>query len=168
MNINFTCSQVETLISYYIEGKLAPSLVRFVSEHLKNCSKCKKKFEQMQNVLTEYNKPKTQREPDKELIGSLSAYMDNELDTSENVKIKKMTISNPSARQKLESMYKYQKLIHNAYEKTKNDIKFDYSKNIMAIINKTPDYSTLYFRNIVIVLVLMTIAIISCFIYLYF
>ncbi len=168
MNIHFTCAQVETLINYYTEGKLAPSLAQFVSEHIKKCSKCRKKFEQLQNVLTEYNKPKNQREPDKELIGSLSAYMDNELDTSENVKIKKMTISNPSARQKLESMYKFQRLLHSAYEKTKNDTKFDYSKSIMAMVNESSPYTTLYFRNIIILFVLLLIAVISGFIYLYF
>ena len=93
MNIHFTCNQVETLINYYIEGKLAPSLSEFVLEHVKNCPKCRKKFEQLQNIQSQYqNKSKTQREPDKELIGSLSAYMDNELDTSKtriNVQIPK-------------------------------------------------------------------------------
>lgn len=171
MNIHFTCNQVETLINYYIEGKLAPSLSEFVVEHIKNCPKCAKKFEQLQNVINEYsaqNKSKTEREPDKELIGSLSAYLDNELDTTENVKIKKMTISNPSARQKLESMYKFQKLLHSAYEKTKNDTKFDYSRSIMAMINETTDYSTPYLRNIILLSLLILLSIISGFIYLYF
>ncbi len=168
MEIHFTCAQVETLINYYSEGKLAPSLAQFVGEHLKKCSKCRKKFEQLQEVLMQYNKQKKQREPDKELIGSLSAYLDNELDTSENVKIKKMTISNPSARQKLESMYKFQKLLHSAYEKTKNDIKFDYSKSIISAVNETSQYTTPYFRNIIILFALILIAVISGFIYLYF
>lgn len=169
MDIQFTCNQVETLINYYIEGKLAPSLSEFVLEHIKSCSKCRKKFEQLQSLVSEYkNKSKSERKPDKELIGSLSAYIDNELDTSENVKIKRMTISNPSARQKLESMYKFQKLLHSAYEKTKNDTKFDYSKNVMATIYKTSEYSTLYLRYIMIVIVFLLMAIICGFIYLYF
>ena len=54
---------------------------------------------------------------DKQFIKELSAYVDNELDTSENVRIKKITISNPTARQRLESMYNYQKLMHSAYER---------------------------------------------------
>lgn len=171
MDIHFTCNQVETLLGYYIEGTLAPSLSEIVKEHIKNCSKCQKKFELLKTVMKQYDNSNdriNEHKSDSELIGNLSAYMDNELDTSENVKIKKMTISNPSARQKLESMYKFQKLLYSAYEKTKNDTKFDYSKNIIAMIHQPPDYSTTYFRNIIIMFVLILIAIISGFVYLYF
>ncbi|MBO6257076.1 hypothetical protein J6N69_03470 [bacterium] len=79
-----------------------------------------------------------------------------------------MTISNPTARQKLESMYKFQKLMHSAYEKTKNDTKIDYSKNIIALLDKSEDYTTPYFRNIIIMFLLLFIAIICGFVYLYF
>jgi hypothetical protein len=171
MDINFTCNQVESLLNYYIDGKLAPSLAQYVTEHIKKCPKCRKKIEQLKNVMLKYNNENNSqntKETDSELIGSLSAYIDNELDTTENVKIKIKAISNPSARQKLESMYKFQKLIHSAYEKTKNETKFDYSKSIMAIINDTPDYSTTYFRSITIMFILILTAIIIGFIYLYF
>ena len=137
---------------------------------MKKCPKCRKKVEQLQKVITKYapeNNPH-ETKPDKELIGNLSAYMDNELDTGENVKIKKMTILNPNARQKLESMYKFKKLMHNAYEKTKNDTKFDYSKSIVATLNEGQGYTTTYFRNIIILFVLLLIAVITGFIYLYF
>ena len=93
MNIQFTCNQIESLIGYFIEGKLAPSLLEFFNQHLKKCPKCRKKVEQLQKVITKdapENNPHESK-PDKELIGNLSAYMDNELDTGENVKIKKMT-----------------------------------------------------------------------------
>ena len=169
MNIQFTCNQVESLISYFIEGKLAPSLLEFFNQHLKKCPKCRKKVEQVQKIMTKYEPDNSiyESKPDKELIGSLSAYMDNELDTGENVKIKKMTILNPNARQKLESMYKFRKLMHNAYEKTKNDTKFDYSKSIVATLNEGQSYTTTYFRNIIIFFVLLLIAVITGFIYLY-
>ena len=170
MNIQFTCNQIESLIGYFIEGKLAPSLLEFFNQHLKKCPKCRKKVEQVQKVMTKYapdNNP-SESKPDKELIGSLSAYMDNELDTGENVKIKKMTILNPNARQKLESMYKFKKIMHNAYEKTKNDTKFDYSKSIVATLNEGQSYTTTYFRNIIILFVLLLIAVITGLIYLYF
>ena len=169
MNIQFTCNQVESLIGYFIEGKLAPSLLEFFNQHIKKCPKCRKKVEQIQKVMAKYepNPDKSKSKPDKELIGSLSAYMDNELDTGENVKIKKMTILNPNAREKLESMYKFKRLLHNAYEKTKNDTKFDYSKSIIASINEGQSYTTTYFRNIIILFVLILIAIMTGVIYLY-
>ena len=65
-------------------------------------------------------------------------------------------------------MYKFKKLMHNAYEKTKNDTKFDYSKSIVATLNEGQGYTTTYFRNIIILFVLLLIAVITGFIYLYF
>ena len=142
MDKNFNCSQIEVLMSYYAQGKLAPSLVKYIEKHIDSCPDCMKKFERI-NAKTQYNSRFYKKDDDTEniLIGNLSAYIDNELETSENVRIKKMTISNPTARQKLESMYKFQKLIHSAYEKTKNDSKIDYSKSITAMMNQTADYN---------------------------
>ena len=116
-----------------------------------------------------------QKTPQKELkqnnyeyIHKLSAYVDNELNSDENIKIKKMTISNPKARQELETLYKFQNVIHSAYEKTKNDTKFDYSKNIMTRLQDSTEYTTTYFYKLAGLFVILLIAIISGFIYLYF
>ena len=171
MDINLNCNQVEALINFYIEGKLAPSLKSEIDEHILKCSKCRQKIEQLKNVLSQYesNNYKTQNENlSHEFINKLSAYIDNELDTTDNVKIKKITISNPSARKRLESMYNYQKLMHSVFEKTKNNTKFDYSKNIVSALNESSDYNTTYFRNIIILFCIIIIAIISGFVYLYF
>lgn len=169
MDKNFNCSQIEVLMSYFAQGKLAPSLIKYIENHINSCPECKKKFEKINN-RTQYGNTFYNKKANNEniLIGNLSAYIDNELETSENVKIKRMTISNPTARQKLESMYKFQKLIHSAYEKTKNDTKIDYSKNILAMINQQEDYTTTYFRNIIIMFLLLCIAIVCGFLYLYF
>ena len=40
---------------------------------------------------------------------NLSAYIDNELDDKENIRIRKITISNPIARKDLEEMYAFKK-----------------------------------------------------------
>ena len=169
MDKNFNCSQIEVLMSYFAQGKLAPSLIKYIGNHINSCPECKKKFEKINN-RTQYGNTFYNKKANNEniLIGNLSAYIDNELETSENVKIKRMTISNPTARQKLESMYKFQKLMHSAYEKTKNDTKIDYSKNILAMINQHDDYTTTYFRNIIIMFLLLCIAIVCGFLYLYF
>ena len=39
MDINLNCNQVEALINFYIEGKLAPSLKSEIDEHISKCSK---------------------------------------------------------------------------------------------------------------------------------
>ena len=64
---------------------------------------------------------------------NLSAYIDNELDANESLRIKKIAISNPLARKDLEDMYQFKKMLHNSFEKTRSDWKNDYSK---LIINK--------------------------------
>ena len=40
------------------------------------------------------------------------------LDDFQNIKIKKIAISNPLARQDLENIYTFKKLLHNSFEKT--------------------------------------------------
>lgn len=169
MDINLNCNQIESLINFYIEGKLAPSLNKCIKKHLEKCHKCSKKIQDLQNSVSGVNQNyyEAKQNSDKEFHNNLSAYVDNELDTLENVKIKKIAISNPTARQELEAMYKYQKLLHSAYEKTKSNTKIDYSKNIMSIINESDIYITSYFRNILIVFLLILIGIICGIVYLY-
>ena len=91
----------------------------------------------------------------------------NKIVVSDNIKIKKMTISNPNARKELEMMYKFKKVIHSAYEKTKNDSKFDYSKDIIAQLQDTPDYTTTYFYKLAAIFFIIIFTIIGGFIYLY-
>ena len=170
MEIHLNCSQTESLINLYIENKLEPQLKKAIEAHIKKCPKCKKKINQLQNILLEnYNRNQNiiNSQSDKKLIKNLSAYIDNELDATENIKIKKITISNQSARKKLESMYNYQKLMHLAFEKTKNNSKFDYSKNVISSINEAYSYNTTYFKNITIIFFIIITAIICGFIYLY-
>ena len=51
---------------------------------------------------------------------------------NENIKNKKIAISNPLARQDLEDIYTYKKLLHTSFEKTKNELKTDYSKSVIC------------------------------------
>lgn len=175
MNKDLTCNQVSALINFYMEGKLNPRLKEYVDIHLTKCPACRKKFEELQKILNKYkvnttnlNQTNSDVQISPEFIHKLSAYVDNELNSNENIKIKKMTISNPSARKELETMYKFKKIIHSAYEKTKNDSKFDYSKNVLTKIQEPNDYTTTYFYKLAAIFVILIIAIISGFIYLYF
>lgn len=174
MNKDLTCNQVSALINFYIEGKLNPRLREYVNLHIAKCPSCKKKIEDLKKILNNYKQLKNDistnhDDPLKlEFINNLSAYMDNELNTNENIKIRKMTISNPNARRELESMYKFKKVVHTAYEKTKNDSKFDYSKDILAKIQDTPDYTTTYFYKLTAIFFVIVTTIIGGFIYLYF
>ena len=177
MNKDLTCQQVSALLNFYIEDKLNPRLKEYVNLHLEKCPHCKKKIEELREILEKYNHQKTNLKVTKkdcsnklpeESMCRLSAYIDNELNENENIKIKKMTISNPNARKELETMYKFRKIMHSAYEKTKNDNHVDYSKSIISQMQDTKDYTTDYFYKITAIFVMLITAIIGGFIYLYF
>ena len=173
MNKELTCNQVSALLNFYIEDKLNPRLKEYINLHLEKCPTCRKKIEELQNILKNYRQnSQSQKEKSKnlpnEFYTNLSAYVDNELNLNENIKIKKMTISNPNARKELETMYKYKKILQSSYEKTKDDIKLDFSKQILNEIQDNNDYTTNYFYKIAGVFVVLISAIIGGFIYLYF
>ncbi len=172
MNKDLTCNQVAALINFYIDGKLNPRLKEYVNMHLAKCPACRKKIKELQKIMSRFKNlhspaQKKEEELKAEFINNLSAYVDNELNTNENIKIKKMAISNPNARRELEAIYKFKKVVASAYEKTKNDSKFDYSKDILSKIQTQPDYTTTYFYKLAAVFVCLVLAIIGGFIYLY-
>ncbi len=170
MNKELTCNQVAALINFYIDGRLNPRLKQDFDNHLAKCPTCRKKIEELQKIMSKFKHSEPEQTKDElqmDFINNLSAYVDNELNSNENIKIKKMTISNPNARKELESMYKYKKLLHSAYEKTKNDSKFDYSKTIVSKLQDSQDYTTNYFIKLSLGFVAIMMAIIGGFIYLY-
>lgn len=164
MNIKLTCAQVAAIINFYIDQKLNPVLQKSVKKHLDICENCRTRVEEILKYKNTQNLQPVKENP--ELIKNLSAYIDNELDTDANLKIKRITVSNPGARVKLEAMYKFQKLLQSAYEKTKNNYKTDYSKNIISMLNEDNFYITDYFKKIIIIFVCLFISVLACFLYL--
>ena len=169
MSKYLSCKQVEALLKFFTEGNLNPKLEGFVKEHINNCPECKKKYNYLNKNLRELQKePHIQEQKlKKEFISNLSAYMDNELNSNENIKIKKITVGNQLARRELEKMYNYQKILQASFEKTKNSAKIDFSKEIVAKLANEEYYSTEYFKKICILFVLLIIFIICGFGYLY-
>ena len=177
MNKKLTCNQVSALINFYLENKLNPSLKEAVEEHLENCPHCKKKILELKKILNNYtnnkiNSDTSDNTKESEILNQvklkLSEYLDNELNSNENLKIKKSAITNPTIRKELENMYKLKQLMKHAYEKTQNDVKYDYSKIISAKVQGKAEYSTNYFYKIAAVFGILITSIICCFIYLYF
>lgn len=147
MHHELTCNQVNALLSFYLDNRLNETLKQYVAKHLEKCPKCKKKYEELCKMLNKkFQPPADAVEPETkeqyltrqytDFRRNLSAYIDNELDDDENIKIKKITISNPLARQDLEKIYTYKKLIHSAFEKTRNDFKDDYTKSVIENISR--------------------------------
>ena len=152
MSVSLTCTQVGALLSFYIDNKLSDELKAFVDVHLSICPTCRLKLETLKTMLKNLREAQNELscikiEADKSAQDfqqgsqykafkvNLSAYIDNELDDSENIRVKKYIISNPNARQEIESMYNLKKLLHNSFERTKNECRDDYSKLIFRRID---------------------------------
>ncbi len=138
MQNELTCNQVIALMSFYVEDKINTKLKKYVDDHLKKCSKCREIYLQSQKISAHILKLASDNDNSQfhtkqyeEFRDKLSAYIDNELDENESIRIKKIAISNPLARKDLENMYSYKQIMHQAFNKTKNEFKGDYSKLVL-------------------------------------
>ena len=144
MKENLTCSQVIALLSFYIDGKTSYQVTNFIQSHLCTCKSCRNKSELMAKIFNDFNIAKTQIDnvelPKTQPISSyssnfkekMSAYLDSELSDDESLKFKKYAIANPPVRNELEDMYKVKNALNNSFEKTKNDFKDDFAKDIIV------------------------------------
>jgi len=145
MQQQLTCSQVNALLTYYVENRLNKQLSHDIEYHLSICPECKKKYMKLQKIMNNFSniaeritqpeipaqdtEKKDKRYED--FRTNLSAYIDNELSDEENLRVKKFAISNPAARKDLEDIYNFKRLLHSSFEKTKNDSKEDFSKSTL-------------------------------------
>lgn len=152
MSVNLTCSQVGALLSFYIDDKLNDQLKQFVNAHLEVCPTCRTKLETLRSMINglrdvherlkeistddvEVDEDGTQTAQYDAFKVNLSAYVDNELADEENIKVKKYIISNPKARKDLENLYSLKKLMYNSFDKSRNEVKDDFSKYILKRID---------------------------------
>lgn len=139
------CSQVLSLLTYYVEGKLSEPMSRSIEYHLNTCAECRKKYVKLKQILNNFSDIKNKIESDDNVEESvyntpqyqsfknmLSAYVDNELTDGENLRMKKIAIANPLARRDLENVYAFKQLLQSAFEKTKSDMRFDFVKNTLS------------------------------------
>ncbi len=147
--MKLTCSQMDVLITFYIDGDLSKSLKNQVEEHLKSCPSCRAKLDIIKSMINEIrseieeqddiftnpslqsNKSGTTSLQYRVFKNNLSAYIDNELDSEENIKIKKFAINNKHARQELEDSYNIRKLMNDSFRKTRSEAKHDFSKSVL-------------------------------------
>lgn len=169
MKNQLSCEQVGALMPFYIEDKLSTKLSEYVTEHLRNCPACMQKYEALKNMVKKFidiqseeieNPYATKQYED--FKENLSAYIDNELNDIDSIKIKKIAISNPLARQDLENIYTFKKLLHSSFEKTRNEFKNDYSKQIIyQIQQKTEKTETDPFLKLAVMFFLMITCIVA-------
>ena len=102
--MEITCSQMDVLISFYIEGDLSKSLKEKVEEHLKKCPSCRAKYDIIKTMLSDMRESLEDKSEEafvpntssqyRLFKNNLSAYIDNELPPEENIKIRKFAINN--------------------------------------------------------------------------
>ena len=149
--MEITCTQMDVLISFYIERDLSKALKEKVDEHLKNCPTCRAKLEIISSLLKDLKESveneqeeilsTTQNSQYRLFQNNLSAYVDNELPPEENIKIKKFTINNKIARKELENTYSIRKLMNDSFQKTKSQSRQDFSKNVMKQLDMSSEAS---------------------------
>lgn len=152
MSENFKCKQVSALLSYYIQGKTNYQLTNFIEHHLKNCKSCREKYETLKKVFDGFSEAKTHINQinsansnfvyKTEFFEKMSAYLDNELSDEDSFRFKKYAIANPSVRNELESMYKVKNVMNTSFEKTKNNLKENFAKDIILQLDMQKTFST--------------------------
>ncbi len=167
MTNNLTCNQVGALLSFYIDDKLSSQLKQFVAAHLEICPLCREKYETLKTMMKSLReiqdrlaaiKPEEEENSPQydEFKLNLSAYVDNELSDSDNIKVKKYVIANPKARDDLEKMYSIKKALHESFERTKNESKDDFSKFILKRIDIQEEiYSPDVYPKVVAIFILL-------------
>jgi len=150
--MKISCSQLEGLLSFYLNNDLSENLKSAVEEHLKECSHCKMKYNLLSSIITDikdaYRQIISVAEKNREAEAScskvcsetitnndLSAYIDNELSDEHNVRIRRKIVAKPSVRTKIERLYKLRKFLSNSFYEQKNRLKTDFSKEIVRSLN---------------------------------
>lgn len=173
MQYQLTCEQVNALMPFFLEEKLTTKLSKCVKQHLEKCPICMQKYIELKNILKKENQTTEISFPNKRYENykkNLSAYVDNELDDEENIKIKKFAISNSQARQDLEDIYSFKRLMNQLHERTKQELKTDYSKIIInqLVQEETENYNYLFNKIIICFTILISILVLSIISFLYF
>ena len=152
--MELTCAQMDVLLTFYIEGDLSVSLKTQVEEHMNSCASCRAKYDIIKSMfvdikssldvnkesnadLTSKNKSTTRQY--RLFKDNLSAYIDNELSSEENIKIKKFTINNDRARKELEENYNIKKLMNDSFMKSKSDLRHDFSRSVLKQLELDED-----------------------------
>lgn len=152
--MSLSCSQVSSLMTFYINNKLNYPVKQMFEDHLKNCPACYEKYIALVEIMSKFSEAKNyidnikyehpieikDEEKDYVLVQSLSAYSDNELSEQDSLKVKKYIITNLSARKTLEEFCSLKNILKESFEKSSNKFKIDFSKNIMKQLDIKEEY----------------------------
>ena len=147
--MKLSCSQINSLLKFYVEDKLNGQIKELLENHLETCPSCSEKYKVLLNIKIGFIQAKdyldsiksendfketANYEPNYVMVKNLSAYSDNELSDEESLKVKKYIIKNLSGRQALEELYDLRNVMKKSFDKYESLIKEDYSKKILSKI----------------------------------
>lgn len=179
--MNLNCRQFESLITFYIDGNLSEKLKQAFESHMKNCPSCSMKLQIIKSVIgdiksayknilvnndikdcTDVKQVATEAMNSEDITSmELSAYIDNELNDENNIRIRRNIIAKPNLRLRLEKMYKLKKLLSDSFAEHKNRLKYDYSKDIMRLSDKNASAKQACLHCILFVFVVLVAIILS-------
>ena len=146
--MKLSCSQISSLLNFYVNNKLQNPIKELVEAHLENCNSCSEKYKAILSINLQFVQAKeyldnigkinystdfssVNDDYDFAAVQSLSAYSDNELSDEESLKIKKYIVKNLSARKSLEELYELRNILKKSFEKEEAMLKSDFSKSIL-------------------------------------
>lgn len=172
--MRLTCEQMEILLSFYLENELSSCLREQVEEHLRECESCSIKYSMVKELFSDMKElleddvyddfdegfTKAHNKEDKAFSAMLSAYIDNELSDEDNIKVKKLAITNSTARKELEDSYNIRRLMSDSFKKVKSEIRNDYTKNILKQL-EPDEIKAMEFHPAIKLLILFTVGAIT-------
>ena len=166
-----SCNQILALLTFFIENRLNPKLMQSVEFHLNICPNCREKYLNLRKIFNNYQdiKDKITESEEQENISykekqyidfkeNLSAYIDNELDDNENLRIRKIAIANINARLDLEETLCIRELLLESFERMKNNLKTDFSEiTVNKLYNNNEKSIKLSYIKVISIILLITI-----------
>jgi len=184
--MKISCSQFENLLSFYLNKDLTDNLKNAFEQHLKECNYCKEKYKIICSIINNIKNAYEQfinsehlpfQTNNTEILEEntnqtadiynginnieLSAYIDNELPDERSIKIRQDIGSKPKTRKKLEKLYNLRKLLKNSYSEEKNNLKIDFSKNIIKIFNENYTHRKVYMHCLIFIMLVIGSVIVS-------
>ena len=142
--MSMTCENFEELMHLYLDGELSEQLGVSFEAHMKVCKSCRCKYVAFSKIIMDLresyatsslvlNKPVEREVANQEDTDiCISAYVDNELDMTDTVKVRKMVVGHPNLRNKIEKIYSLQDLLKESFKNTQPSK--DYSRGLLSEI----------------------------------
>lgn len=148
--MDMTCEQFETLMQFYVNNDLTEEIKQKFETHMLKCKSCREKYNTFKKIILDLRESyktfsnskvnyKSLSSTETLLNSNISAYIDNELDIEDNIKIKKLLINNSEIRGKIEKIYNLKSLLKESFDKSQP--MQDFSQSLINKIYPQKQYS---------------------------